>query len=279
MSIIVGEKAFKVKKNDVNLSKKGITDIAEIKGLESLTNLHTLNLGNNKITEIRGLENIPSLRKLNLWGNKITEIKGLDALTNLQELDLGGNDITEIKNLGSLRNLQVLVLAANHITEIKGLENLTQLSFVDLSFNPVLKRVKKEIRSKLGSVKSPLTAVAYCRKRLGLSGIEEGATASQNEEEAKRQASIEAARLEQLRLLKFLVQVSKNMKISQMAQILDIPEKELRGRITDLSTNSGFSLDGDVVKIGEGRQGDFIAVLDIAFADWGKKTFTKNGKQ
>lgn len=82
----------------INLSNKGITSIELIKGLESLSNIRSLDLDDNKITEIKGLEPLEMLERLNLSGNQITEIKGLESLSKSGRLslNLSGNQITEI---------------------------------------------------------------------------------------------------------------------------------------------------------------------------------------
>ena len=94
-------------------------------------------------------------------------------------------------------------------------------------------------------------------------------------EQQKRVAEIEMSRIEKL---KKLVQVSKKVKVSQMAQMLNLHETALNDRIVDWAAEFGFILDGDFVEFGAGRKDDFIASLDEAFADWGKKTQTKEGK-
>ncbi len=64
----------------------------------------------------------------------------------------------------------------------------------------------------------------------------------------------------------------------QIAQILDLSEKGVYDRIVDWAAQFGFTLDVDVVEFGAGRKDDFIASLDAAFKDWGKKVDIKTGK-
>ena len=63
-------------------------------------------------------------------------------------------------------------------------------------------------------------------------------------------------------------------------KILDVirDEDTLYERIVDWAVEFGFTIDEDIVKLGSGRKDDFIAALDSAFTDWGKKTETKEGK-
>lgn len=64
-------KKYYVKGGKLDLSEKEITDIAEIKGLDNLTNLQELDLSFNMITEIKGLEKLKDLKKLDLSMNPI----------------------------------------------------------------------------------------------------------------------------------------------------------------------------------------------------------------
>jgi len=136
MSVVLHGKEYKVKKKKgmltLNLSKKGIKNISEIKGLENLTKLEVLNLWNNQISDIKGLESLLYLWDLNLAGNSITEIKGLETLLYLKKLSLGGNTISEIKGFEALVNLEVLFLPLNPIETLKGLDNLVNLTFINL---------------------------------------------------------------------------------------------------------------------------------------------------
>jgi hypothetical protein len=97
MSVTVHGNQYPVKdkngKPSLDLSKKGIADISEIQGLESLTKLQELNLTANKIAEIKGLEALANLRLLDLSYNQVTEVKGLENLSQLQDLILLGNPV------------------------------------------------------------------------------------------------------------------------------------------------------------------------------------------
>ena len=86
-SVTLHGKEFKVRKGELDLSHSYLRDIADIKGLNALTDL----------------------QHLDLHGNELTEIRGLDALENLQHLDLSENPIGKIEGLDNLRKLQVLV--------------------------------------------------------------------------------------------------------------------------------------------------------------------------
>jgi hypothetical protein len=93
--------------------------------------------------------------------------------------------------------------------------------------------------------------------------------------QAEQEAAMESSRITKL---KKLVRVSEKLKVSQMAQILNLNEAKLYDRIVDWADEFGFTIDEDVVKFSGGRKDDFIASIDNAFAEWGKKTETKDGK-
>ena len=122
---------------DLILRGLGIRDISEIKGLEYLTSVKSLNLDKNQIKEIKGLENLTELKSLNLSVNQINEIKGLENLENLTSLDLGKNQITKICGLESLTKLEFMWLYDNNICMIEGLENLSNLGCLDIKNNKI----------------------------------------------------------------------------------------------------------------------------------------------
>lgn len=109
-------KKIKVRDGVLQLTNKKIKDIADIKGLELLTNLKGLILSHNQISEIKGLKNLENLKELDLSFNNIIEIKGLENLTNLENLSLSKNQISEIKGLGNLINLKKIFLWGNYIS-------------------------------------------------------------------------------------------------------------------------------------------------------------------
>ena len=141
MSVQYNSKIIKAKKKDglltLNLSSKKIQNMADIIGLDSLTNLQVLNLDYNQITEITGLETVTNLQELSIQNNQITGIRGVASLANLRTLNLGNNQIIEIKNISNLVNLENLRLEKNKITEIEGLENLVELKRLNLSSNHI----------------------------------------------------------------------------------------------------------------------------------------------
>ena len=151
LSVEYKGREFRVKKRGglltLNLSNKGIKDITEIKGLETMTELHVLKLNNNNIVEINGLETLKNLIQLDLRDNQITEIKGLDNLVYLEELSLENNKIEIIKGLDTLDNLHTLNLWGNRITQVESFQNKEKLSYFLFSGNPLYDQVENTFGS------------------------------------------------------------------------------------------------------------------------------------
>ena len=155
MSVEYKGKEYRVKKKGrgetaritLDLSEQGITDISEIRGLKTITDLHVLMLNNNNIVEINGLETLKNLIQLDLRDNQITEIKGLDNLVYLEELSLENNKIEIIKGLDTLENLHTLNLWGNRITQVESFQNKEKLSSFLFGGNPLYDRVKNTFGS------------------------------------------------------------------------------------------------------------------------------------
>jgi Leucine-rich repeat (LRR) protein len=117
---------------NLRLSFNQLTDV---KGLEKLTQLKTLELYRNKLTNVNGLENLTNLETLNLQDNQLTSVKGLEKLTQLKTLKVSNNQLTDVKGLEKLTQLKTLEVSNNQLTDVKGLEKLTQLENLELYRN------------------------------------------------------------------------------------------------------------------------------------------------
>lgn len=119
--------------------------IADLSGIQNLTNLNVLGLGFNNITSVAlltGLTNLVSLDLgfgspldadfdiMNSTANQITDVSPLATLINLQYLNLGGNaGITDINILGNMDSLAALILGYSTIADFTPLNDVaTQLS-------------------------------------------------------------------------------------------------------------------------------------------------------
>lgn len=118
------------------------SDISDLSGIQSFTNLVILDLTSNKIQDISFLKNLKKLKNLILKRNKVKKIENLDNLINLENLVLSENHITKIENLENLTNLEKLNLSRNQIAKIENLENLVKLERFSLSYNENISKLE-----------------------------------------------------------------------------------------------------------------------------------------
>ena len=113
-------------------------NISNLTGLESATNLTTLDLDENNITDISPVVGLTNLTWLLLGGNNISDISGLAGLTNLTELSLYNNNISDISAVTELSNLRSLWLSGNNVSDISAVAGLTNLTFLGLGENNII---------------------------------------------------------------------------------------------------------------------------------------------
>ncbi len=250
------DKEFNVdKKNRLNLSNLGITNITEIKGLTNLTDLQELDLSFNKLTRIEGLSGLSQLKSLNLAGNQIIRIEGLDYLNGLKDLNLHHNQIRWIEGLASLINLREINLFGNPIEWPDSLSNRSKPSAL-INYCAVYKidegtRLQRELeRLRLEKENRPQ-----------LIAKEEVKT-----EEVHLQSNVIES--ERIARLKKLVQVSRRLKRVEIGEYLGLKGKELFDRLVDWAAEFGFTLDGEDVDFQGGRVDDFVAELGREFEKW-----------
>lgn len=111
--------------------------IKDIGGLESFTNLESLDLSFHAITDISPLSGLTKLTSLSLGANPITDISPLAGLTNLQVLNLSGCAAQDYSPLSGLANLQFLKLDNSTLADVSPLATLTNLRHLYLANSPV----------------------------------------------------------------------------------------------------------------------------------------------
>ncbi|MBU3101783.1 leucine-rich repeat domain-containing protein [Clostridium sp. DSM 17811] len=136
--------------------------IANLSGIEKLSNLENIEFYPVKISDIAPLSGLTRLKSISLsrsesFGEQtITDISPLKGLTNLTYLWLGGNYVTDITALQGLTKLETVGLGRNYASEqqmiqdfspLKGLTNLTELelsgnNFTDTSIIKEFKNLK-----------------------------------------------------------------------------------------------------------------------------------------
>jgi len=137
--------------------------IQNLTGLNYLTHLKQLDLGNNRINDISALSNLKELKGLYLNRNAISDLTPLVNLAELEILSLDENDITSIDPLKNLSNLKILYLSNNQQLENMGaLRVLDQLESLSLDNTMVgdfkllkgLKRLKRLHFSYNGNIRN-----------------------------------------------------------------------------------------------------------------------------
>ncbi|NWQ87957.1 LRC46 protein, partial [Burhinus bistriatus] len=99
-------------------------NICAIGRLQSLREIHSLYLQQNKIEKIENLGCFPNLRFLSLAGNRIRRVENLQPLRHLRVLDLSHNRIQTLDPDELPRSLRLLDLTGNECTHQHGYREL-----------------------------------------------------------------------------------------------------------------------------------------------------------
>ena len=113
------------------------TPIKDIGGLESFTDLESLDLSFHAITDITPLAGLKKLTSLSLSNNPVADITPLAGLTNLKVLTLTGCAAQDYSPLAKLVNLEFLMLDNSTITDVSPLAALTKLKHLYLTGSPI----------------------------------------------------------------------------------------------------------------------------------------------
>lgn len=152
MSVEYKGKIYQTKIKDglitLDLSKKGIYNLLEIKGLEEVINLQRLILNDNSIIDISNLASCDNLVELYLKNNNIQEIKGLQNCTKLRVIKVNGNPIYK----WAKKNLKIPRDYVQHcrLKDKNELKKEVRTSINGESFEVIL----KEFSEKLDDIKS-----------------------------------------------------------------------------------------------------------------------------
>ena len=113
------------------------TQIKDINGLESFTNLENLEVSFHAISDISPLAGLTKLRSLSLGGNPVADIEPLSGLTNLGFLTLFNCQAQDYNPLAKLTGLGALLLEYSTISDVKMLSGLTNLTWLNLAHTQV----------------------------------------------------------------------------------------------------------------------------------------------
>ena len=111
--------------------------ISELGGLESFTNLESLDLSFNAITDITALSGLTKLTRLSLAENPVGDISPLAGLTNLKALNLSNCQAPDYSPLANLDELEFLKLDNSSISDLSALSELLSLKYLYLANSPV----------------------------------------------------------------------------------------------------------------------------------------------
>lgn len=197
----------------------------------------------------------------------ISEIIGLDKLHNLDVLRLQYNNIKEIKGLDKLVNLKILELHENQIEEIQGLENLIQLKTLNLWNNPVYNWAKEQfggVKFLTGEFKKPQNLVKYCQDKLSMSQPVSRIIPAKEEIQTYINSRIDEKK--QLEKFKSILEMSQEIKKSDVAKSLGLDESELFEKLLSWKKTIPFLIKGDLIIVRD--LSNFIGKIDEKFDNW-----------
>lgn len=100
---------------DIDEFEMASSDINDLDGIQYCIHAVNVDLSDNFIDDLRYLENLGMIETLNFADNRIADIDSLEYLTNLRELNLSNNRIKDISPLFSLEYLEFVDLTGNKI--------------------------------------------------------------------------------------------------------------------------------------------------------------------
>jgi len=226
----------KGKKNKIFLIPK------EISNLRKLTRLIFVgdSVSSFYICDIRFLENLPGLQTLELNCNRFSDYSVLGKLTGLKSLELSINDISDIRFLENLTELKSLKLSSNNISDISVLEKLTGLQSLDLGYNrkisdySVLENLTELKSLKLGD--NIISNYSFLEKLTGLQSLNLGSNKISNIhflENLTELKSLDLAinEISSIRVLGKLTKLqSLNLAVNKISSI------RVLGKLTELQT-------------------------------------------
>jgi PKD repeat protein len=119
-----------------NLDASG-RNIRSLEGLETASNLDSLNLQSNQLSNFSLSNQFTNLEFLDLSLNSLTNCSFPGGLMKLATLNLEGNLLTSLNLPAGLNGLSSLELSENRFTSFNLPLNLTSLTFFDLGSNPL----------------------------------------------------------------------------------------------------------------------------------------------
>ena len=103
-------------------------DSVDLKGLETVSDLHELNISSvRQVSNLGVLSELVGLFELDITNSYIRDLPSLDSLTKLTRLYLSDNQISDLTPLAGLPQLYSLDIGDNQISDLTPLAGLTEL--------------------------------------------------------------------------------------------------------------------------------------------------------
>lgn len=110
----------------------GIVDLA---GMQNLTGLLELRLGDNAVVDLEPLSELENLDTLVVDGNQIADLTPLYQLNGLTLLDASRNQLTILGPQGVMSGLQQLDVSENQVRDVTAVSGMPDLQSLDLDQN------------------------------------------------------------------------------------------------------------------------------------------------
>jgi Leucine-rich repeat (LRR) protein len=122
-------------------------EIAQLGGIECLTNLMELRLASNALEHIDDLNNLVQIEVLYLNVNQLTDIESVKNMSELATLAVSKNQIVDLSPLRGLKYVSILYLQENLITDITPLvdnPDIEEGDLVNILYNPIECEAQRE---------------------------------------------------------------------------------------------------------------------------------------
>lgn len=147
--------------NLTNLEKLNLEEnyIGDLSPLGNLVNLKELNISKSKymvsgsindeeykITNLNSINSLKNLKTLIISDNRLSDLSFLEGATQLKSLDLSSNSISDITHLNKLINLEYLNLSSNKIFDFSELPKINYTRGLELK-NQIIVLDSNEVKS------------------------------------------------------------------------------------------------------------------------------------
>ena len=114
------------------------THLKEIKPIEQLINLKTLEFDHNKIESLpKNIGNLKKLERLTFSYNNIVDLKPLISLTNLNTLAFTNNQVDDISPIKNMTKISIINFSENNIKDISAIESFSELKSLGANDNKI----------------------------------------------------------------------------------------------------------------------------------------------